>query len=312
MKGNIFQKNVLLKNYTTFKIGGPAKYFLIAKTKEDLMKGVESAKKLKLPVFILGGGSNVLVSDKGFNGLVIKMENLKIDIFDQDSIYVESGVNSAKLMKFTIENSLSGVEWFAGVPGTVGGAIFGNAQAFGKKMSESIKSIEVLDLKTSKIIKLSNKQCKFSLKNSIFKKNKNLIILSATLKLNKSKKEEVEAKVKENMDYRKKNHPIKFPSAGSVFVNPELIVKNKKLLAKFPELIEFNKWGVVHVGYLIEKCGLKGKRIGNAQISLQHANFIVNLGGAKAKDVLRLIELAKQKVKKTFNINLQQEIIWKS
>jgi UDP-N-acetylmuramate dehydrogenase len=179
-------------------------------------------------------------------------------------------------------------------------------------MSESIKSVEVLDLKTSKIINFSNKQCKFSLKNSIFKKNKNLIIISAILKLKQIKKEEVEEKVKKYISYRKKNHPVKFPSAGSVFVNPELIVKNKKLLAKFPELIEFNKWGVIHVGYLIEKCGLKGKRIGNAQISLQHANFIVNLGGAKAKDVLQLIKLAKQKVKKMFNINLQQEIIWKS
>jgi len=309
---NIFQKNVVLKDYTTYKIGGPAKYFLVIKTKEDLISAIKMAKQLKLSVFILGGGSNVLISDSGINGLVIKIANTKIALINQDSVFVEAGTSSVKLMKFTIENSLSGVEWFAGIPGTVGGAIFGNAQAFGNKMSESVKSVEVLDLKTFKIINLSNKQCKFSLKNSIFKKNKNLIIISAILKLKQIKKEEVEEKVKKYISYRKKNHPVKFPSAGSVFVNPELIVKNKKLLAKFPELIEFNKWGVIHVGYLIEKCGLKGKRIGNAQISLQHANFIVNLGGAKAKDVLQLIKLAKQKVKKMFNINLQQEIIWKS
>ena len=285
MKDKIFQKNVLLKNYTTYKIGGPAKYFLIVKNKEDLIEATKLAKELKLPVFILGGGSNVLVLDKGFNGLVIKMENSKIDFSGQNSVYVEAGVNSAKLVKFTIDNSLSGVEWFAGIPGTVGGAIYGNAQAFGVKISDSVKTVEALDLKKGKIVNLSNKQCKFSLKNSIFKRNKNLIIISAVLKLKKTKKEDIEAKVKEHISYRKKWHPIKFPSAGSVFVNPKITASS-----------------------LIENCGLKGKKIGKAQISLQHANFIVNLGGAKAKDVLALIKLAKQKVKKTFNINLEQEV----
>lgn len=288
MKDKVFQKNVLLKDYTTYKIGGPAKYFLIAKNKEDLIKAVKSAKELKLSVFILGGGSNVLVSDKGFNGLVIKMDNSKIDFIGQNSVFIEAGTNSAKLVKFATDNSLSGVEWFAGIPGTVGGAIFGNAQAFGVKMSDSVESVEVLDFKTLKIVKLSKKQCKFSLKNSIFKKNQNLIILSAVLKLKKAKKADIETKVKEHISYRKKSHPISFPSAGSVFVNPEMSAAS-----------------------LIESCGLKGKKIGQAQISLQHANFIVNLGGAKAKDVLALIKLAKQKVKKTFNIDLEQEIIWK-
>ena len=298
MEDKIFQKNVLLKNYTTYKIGGPAKYFLIVKTKEDLIKATELAKELKLPIFILGGGSNVLVSDKGFNGLVIKIANSKIDFLGRNSVYVEAGVSSAKLVKFTTDNSLSGIEWFAGIPGTVGGAIYGNAQAFGVKMSDSVEIVEVLDFKTLKIIKLSNKQCKFSLKNSVFKKNKNLIIISAVLKLKKTKKEDIREKVKEHISYRKKGHPIKFPSAGSVFVNPEIKAKNKIK--------------AVHAASLIESCGLKGKKIGNAQISLQHANFIVNLGGAKAKDILALIKLAKQKVKKTFNINLEQEIIWKS
>jgi len=307
MKDMIFQKNVPLKNYTTYKIGGPAKYFLVVKTKEDLVEAVASAKKMKLPIFILGGGSNVLVSDKGFKGLVIKIEDSKIS-FNQESVYVEAGVSSAKLVKFTTDNSLSGVEWFAGVPGTVGGAIYGNAQAFGIKMSDSVKSVEVLDLKKGKIINLSNQQCKFSLKNSIFKKNKNLIIISAILKLAKTEKKKIEEKIEEHISYRKKGHPIKFCSAGSVFVNPEMTISNKKLLEKFPKLIEFNEWGVVHVGYLIESCGLKGKKIGDAQISSQHANFIINLGGAKSKDVLALINLAKQKVKKTFGISLITEV----
>ena len=297
MKDKVFQKNVLLKDYTTYKIGGLAKYFLIVKNKEDLIEAVKLAKELKLPVFILGGGSNVLIPDKGFNGLVIKLTNSKIDFISQNSVFVEAGTNSAKLVKFATDNSLSGVEWLAGIPGTVGGAIYGNAQAFGVKMSDSVESVEVLDFKTLKIVKLSNKQCQFSLKNSIFKRNQNLIILSAVLKLKKAKKEDIEEKIKEHIIYRKTGHPISFPSAGSIFVNPEIKVKNKIK--------------IVHAASLIESCGLKGKRIGNAQISLQHANFIVNLGGAKAKDVLALIKLAKQKVKKTFNIDLEQEIIWK-
>jgi UDP-N-acetylmuramate dehydrogenase len=308
MKNEIFQKNVSLKNYTTYKVGGFAKYFLIVRTKDDLIKAVKLAKELKLPIFILGGGSNVLISDKGFKGLVIKIENPKIDICDQNFVYAEAGVHSAKLVKFTTDNSLSGIEWFAGIPGTIGGAIYGNAQAFGVKMSDSVESVEVLDLKKAKIINLSKEQCGFSLKKSIFKKNKNLIIVSAVLKLDKAEKEDIEKKVKEYLSYRKKSHPIKFCSAGSVFVNPEMTISNKKLLEKFPKLMEFNEWGVVHVGYLIESCGLKGKKIGNAQISIQHANFIVNLGGARSKDVLALINLAKQEVKKTFGISLITEI----
>jgi len=303
MKNNIFQKNILLKNYTTFKIGGPAKYFLAVKNKKELIEAIKSAKKIKLPVFILGGGSNVLFPDKGFNGLVIKMENSKLNLLSRNTVYVEAGVNSAKLVKFATDNSLSGIEWFTGIPGTVGGAIFGNAQAFGFKMSDSIESVEVLNLKTLKLFKLSNQQCKFSLKNSIFKKNavrgtgQNFVIVSAVLKLKKGKKQKIKERIKEYIDYRKKCHPIKFPSAGSVFVNPEKKVKNKK--------------EIIHAAYLIESCGLKGKKSGGAQISEQHANFIVNLGSAKAKDVLHLIKLAKQKVKKMFNINLEQEIIWR-
>lgn len=302
------QKNILLKDFTTYKIGGPAKYFLIADKEDDLVKATKISKNLKLPLFIFGGGSNLLISDKGFLGLVIKIQNTKIDLLENNFVLVCAGVSSTKLTKFTIDNSLSGIEWFAGIPGTVGGAIYGNAQAFGKKMSDSIEQVTALNTKTFEIQKFSNKECLFSLKNSVFKKNKDLIILSAVLKLNQGQKEVIQEKVKENMSYRKKNHPIDFPSAGSVFVNPEIQIKDEKLIEKFEELKEFNEKGYIHAGYLIEKVGLKGKRIGGAQISEKHANFIINAGGAKAKDVLALIKLAKQKVKKIFNINLETEV----
>lgn len=302
------QKNVLLKNYTTYKIGGPAKYFFIAKSKEDLLEAIKSARKLRLPVFILGGGSNILFSDKGFGGVVIKTNFSDINIVD-DKIYIGAGFSLTKLAYLSADRGLSGLEWAAGVPGaTIGGAIYGHAQAFGVKISNVLESVETLNCKTLKFRSFSKEQCQFSLKNSVFKKKKNLIIISAVLKFDKKQPEEIRSIIKKYLHYRKTRHPMNFPSAGSTFVNPEIIVKNKKLLEKYPELVEFNKKGTIASGYLIEKCGLSGKKIGQAQISEKHANFIVNLGGAKAKDVLTLIKLAHQKVKKTFNINLETEV----
>lgn len=302
--------NVSLSEYTTYKIGGPARYFFIAKNKEDLIKAVKTAKEFKLPIFILGGGSNLLVSDKGFSGLVVKIEFQDIQ-FKGNCAFVGAGADLTKLAYLSAENGLSGLEWVAGIPGTVGGAIYGHAQAFGKKISEAVKKVEALDSKSLKIKEFSKKQCRFSLKNSIFKENrsqKKFVVISAVLQFKRKNAEEIKNQIAEHMDYRKTRHPINFPSAGSTFVNPEIIIKDKKLLEKFPELIEYNKKKVIPAGYLITKCGLSGKRVGGAQISKSHANFIVNLGGAKSKDVLALISLAKTGVKKTFGIDLEQEV----
>ena len=179
------KKNVLLKIYTTYKIGGPAKYFFVAKTKEDLMVAIAAAKDFKLPIFILGGGSNLLISDKGFKGLVIKIDISRYKISRQMKLIVGAGANLTKLAHLSAENGLSGLEWAAGIPGTVGGAIYGHAQAFGTKISDAVKSVEAIDLKTLKIKNFTKKQCQFSLKNSIFKKNKNLVIVSAVLEFKK-------------------------------------------------------------------------------------------------------------------------------
>ena len=301
------KEKILLKDYTTYKIGGPAKYFFVAKNKKDLVRALNTAKKFKLPVFILGGGSNLLISDKGFNGLVIKMDINKVEFLEECAI-AGAGANLTRLAYLTADNGLSGLEWSAGIPGTVGGAIYGHAQAFGSKISDSIKSVEAVDIKTLKIKTFSKKQCQFSLKNSIFKKNKNLAIVSAVLKLQNKDSDEIKKLIGEFLKYRKERHPINFPSAGSTFVNPEIKIKNKKLLEKFPELSEYNKKGIIPAGYLVSKCGLAGKKIGSAQISDKHSNFIINLGGANAKDVVSLMKAAKIKVKKTFGINLQTEV----
>lgn len=309
------QENISLADYTTYKIGGPAKYFFIAKIKEDLIDAIKTAKELNdpkgTPVFILGGGSNLLVSEKGFEGLVIKID-ISNEEFRGSEAVVGAGADLTELAYLSADKGLSGLEWAAGVPGTVGGAVYGCAQAFGARISDVVKSVEAIDIKTLEPKNFTKAQCQFSLKNSIFKKNKNLVIVSAVLALKELPKEEIKNKIKEFLEYRKAKHPIEFPSAGSTFVNPEdpkgTLIKNKKLLEKFPELNEYNKKGTIPAGYLVQKSGLSGKKIGNAQISEKHCNFIINLGGAKANDVLLLMKLAEKEVKKNFGIKLEREV----
>ena len=294
----MFQKNVSLKNYTTFKIGGPAKYFFAAKTKGDLIEAVSVAKKLRLPFFILGGGSNLLISDDGFKELVIKIENLKLKI-ENSKLIVDAGVSLSKLVDISTKRGLTGLEWAVGIPGTVGGAVFGNAGAFQKSMKNVVKKVEVFDTKELRIENYGLRDCRFGYKDSVFKRNKNLIILSVALKLKKGKKSEIKKKIKEYLNYRKETQPLNYPSAGSVFKNPS---PSQVFLKKFGRASGFS------AGELIQKCGLKGKKIGQVQISEKHANFIVNLGNARAKDVKKLINLAKKEVKKKFKINLEEEI----
>lgn len=279
------RKNILLKNYTSFKIGGLAKYFLIAKTKEELINALRVARDFKLPVFILGGGSNILISDKGFKGLVIKIDISGIK-FQDNRVLVGAGENSTKLAYLLADKGFSGLEWAAGMPGTVGGSVHGNAHAFGTSMSDLIEQVQALDFKTLELKNFTKEQCHFDSKNSIFKKNKRLVIVSAVLQLKQESPDKIKNKIKEFLEYRRVKHPMNFPSAGSVFINPE----------------NNQSWR------LVKDSGLSGKKIGGAQISEKHTNFIVNLGSAKAKDVVKLIKLVQQKVKKTFKTNLETEI----
>lgn len=279
------KRNVLLSKYTTFRIGGPAKYFFEVKDKKELISAVEFAKSKRLPFFILGGGSNLLVSDKGFKGVVIK---ILYSIFHirNSKIFAGAGISLNKLVNISAEKGFSGLEWAVGIPGTIGGAVFGNAGAFGKSMKDIVEIAEAFDIEKDKFINLKNKECKFKYKESVFKKNKKLIIISVELKLKKGNIKNIKKRIKENLAYKKEKQPLKYSSAGSVFKNP----KGK------------SAWG------LLEKCGLRGKQAGKAKVFDKHANFIVNLGKAKAKDVKKLINLAKQRVKKKFKINLEEEI----
>ena len=280
------RKRVKLASHTTFKIGGPAEYFFEAKTKESLIKAIKTARKFKLPFFILAGGSNILISDKGFKGLIIKNQNDKIQIKDS-TVITEAGVKLNELIKICLKESLSGLEWSAGIPGTIGGAIRGNAGAFEKSMADSVERAEVLEINSGlKIKNYETKDCKFDYRTSVFKEKSNLIVLSVEIKLEKDDKKKIKERVEKYLNYRRNKHPLEFPSAGSIFKNP----KNNA------------------AGILINQCGLSGLRVGQAQISEKHSNFIVNLGGAKAEDVRKLIDLIKKKVKEKFNIQLEEEI----
>ena len=267
------------------------------------------------------------MADEGFKGMVIKIQMTKSQCqikskIQTPKIYAGAGVLLSQLVNIASKNNLTGLEWAAGIPGTIGGAIYGNAGAFGRSMANVVKTVEVLEVQKKKnqkskiknqkhilkIKKLSNKDCQFGYRESVFKHNQNLIILSAELQLKKGKKSEIQKKIKEYLAYRKKAHPLNFPSAGSIFKNYQLAIDNYQLLKKYPEILEFNKKGMIPAGFLIEKAGLKGKKIGQAQISEKHANFIVNLGKARAVEVIELIKLIKKEVKNKFNIILEEEI----
>ena len=285
------KENVSLADYTIFKIGGETKYFYPAKNKEEFLKAVLLAKKLNIPFFILGGGSNLLVADSGFSGLVIKCQMSKLEFQTEaktrnSKIYVESGTPLSLLVFETAKRELSGLEWGAGIPGTVGGAIKGNSGAFGDAIGNVTSKVEVFNSEKEKTETYSQKECQFAYRESVFKKRPKLIILSAELELKNRDKKQIKQTMEEYLDYRRKTQPLELPSAGSVFKNP-------------PD---------VSAGQLIDHCGLKGKKINHAQISEKHANFIINLGKAKAADVIQLIELAKKEVKAKFNIQLEEEI----
>ena len=322
------EKNVLLKNQTTFRIGGKAQYFFKAQTKQDLIKVLKMAKKINLPFFILGGGSNILAADEGYKGIVIKMQNANFK-FQTTKIYAEAGVLLSSLVSEATKNNLTGLEWAAGIPGTVGGAINGNTGAFGRSIKDILKSVEVLNVKNLKIKTFRNRDCKFNYRDSVFKKNKNqstkqslvlgrapstqnlsarcsdLIILSAEFQLKRGNPKNIEKKIKKYLKIRKEKIPCQF-SAGSVFKNIKKQALSRRQLKLIPP--QRIKGGKISSAYLIEESGLKGKVIGGAKISEKHANFIINLGKAKSKDVLKLIDLVKNKVKKRFGIVLEKEI----
>ena len=304
------KQNIPLAPLTTFKIGGPAKFFIEVKTREDLLGAYEWAKDHKEQVFILAGGSNVLINDKGVGGLVMRINNDNMAI-RSERLECGAGASLIGAARLSASHGLSGLEWAIGIPGTVGGAIRGNAGAYGSSISKSVETVEVFNIKKKKFKQFSNKECKFDYKESIFKKDnaKHLLIWQVVLKLRKDRIEKINSLLDKYLMHREKNQP-KLPSAGCVFKN--FLIKEwgdfNACLAQKAEEEGAVKGGKIGAGWIIEKAGLKGKHIGGAKISIEHANFIINTGKATAEDVVMLISFIKQQIRTKFGAQLQEEI----
>lgn len=311
------KKDILLSEFSNYKIGGPASYFFAAKNDGEIIEAVKWAKAKKLPIFILGGGTNLLISDSGFNGLVLKpdlqdisiISNLKPKTSSNFFITVGAGVLMSDLLKFCIKNNLSGLEWAGGLPGTLGGAIRGNAGAFGGEVKDSIESVKSFNTKDQKIINRKNSGCRFGYRSSIIKeKNGAEIVLSATLKFQKGDSVKIKSAIAEKINYRKERHPLEYPNIGSIFKNVELKNFSPSLRKNLAPVVKTDPIPVVPVAFLISEAGLKGVSFGGAMISPKHPNFIVNVLEAKAIDVLSLINLVKLEIKKKYKVDLEEEV----
>jgi len=305
-----FEEKILLKHHSHYKIGGPARYFFVGESADEIIKAVEKASQLKIPIFVLGGGSNTLFDDAGFGGLILK-SNIQFIEKKRNLIRVGAGVLISELVNYSIAETLSGLEWLAGIPGTVGGAIRGNAGAFGGEIKNVVKEVVSLDISApqSKIVKRNNQECDFDYRSSIFKKNKGEeIVLEAVLALERGNKKIMSAIIQKNINYRRENQPLEYPSIGSIFKNVDLKKVSKSRHKNFERVIKKDPYPVIPAAYLICEAGLKGISCGGAMISPKHPNFIVNVLNATSNDVQNLIQLAKKEVKKKFNIKLEEEI----
>jgi UDP-N-acetylmuramate dehydrogenase len=284
-KDNI-EENVPMRTRTTIKTGGPARFFISAKSKEILLKLTCALDYIEYPYRIIGAGSNLLVDDRGYDGIIIKPAFREI-VDNQLFIYADAGAGISTTARFARDRCLSGFEFAVGIPGTIGGAVFMNAGAFGGRISDIVTMVDVLF--NGEIISLDAKDCKFSYRKSIFQKKREYIILGAYFFLKKDNPDRISEREKQNIEKRRAAQSRE-PSAGSVFLNPT--VDGVKISA----------------GKLIDGLGLKGTRIGGAVISEKNAGQILNRSGATSKDIKRLINFIKKKVRAEYGITLRTEI----
>ena len=296
--------NEPMSKHTSFRVGGNADIFATVDSEEKLTKVVEIAKNTSMPITIVGNGTNLLVKDGGIRGLVIKYIANDYSIIDTEEIKdksnlrefeennnkckivkVSSGMTNARLAKILLDNSLTGFEFLAGVPGTIGGALVMNAGAYGGEIKNLVLETKYIDLDTGEINTIENNEHKFEYRKSIFQ-TLNCVILETTLKLQIGNKEQIEEKMQEYSKKRRESQPLDMPSAGSTFKRGKDFITAK----------------------LIDESGLKGYSIGGAEVSTKHAGFIVNKGNATAKDIIDLINYVKEKVYEKFGRKVQEEV----
>lgn len=286
------RKNILrdepMKKHTSFKIGGNAEFFIRINSVEELKDVLQIASKNKINVTVVGNGTNLLVRDGGIKGFVIKLELKDFKIkksLNNILVTVESGMSLSTLSNISIKEEIEGLEFLCGIPGTVGGAVRMNAGAHGKEMKDVVIKTRYMTF-DGKIKTLNLEDHKFSYRNSIFSKL-NVIILDTTFKLKRGQKENIENTIKEYLSFRKEHQPLEYPNAGSTFKRVDNYITAK----------------------LIDDCGLKGYRIGDAEVSQKHAGFIINRGNATADDVIKLTEFVKKEIKSKYNIDIELELI---
>lgn len=290
--GENLKTGELLAPHTTFRIGGPADFFYPASTPEELIKGINTAKECNLPYFVLGGGSNLLVSDSGFRGLMIKNLCRKV-LVQENKVSAQSGTLLSELVALSLKEGLSGLEFAAGIYGTLGGAVYGNAGAFGKAICDVLDEGIILTPR-GKLEIVNWDYFEFDYRHSKLKNSRD-ILLSATLVLQKEDKEKIRKKIEENLKLRKAKLPEAEGCAGSFFKN----IKSSKTCTSG-----------VSAGFLLEQVGAKQMSVGDARVFSKHANIIINSGKATSEDIKTLARILKEKVKEKFNLELEEEVIY--
>ena len=280
--------NEPMSKHTSFKTGGPAEIYITGKTIKQIQEVLKFSKQNNIKLYIIGNGSNLLISDEGIKGIVLKisLENIQIEEKEDNVIIIAgAGVKTMALAQTLKQKSIMGFEELAGIPGTIGGANYMNAGAYGKELKDIIVSTKAINKETGEIETLKNEEQELKYRSSIFK-NRKYIIIETMLNLQKGIPEEIERKMSNFLNQRKEKQPIEYPSAGSTFKRGERFITAK----------------------LIDECGLKGYQIGGAQISEKHAGFIINKNNATSKDILDLIKYTKKKVFEKFGVQIEEEV----
>ena len=289
-----FRADVPLAPFTTFKVGGPAEWFLEARTAEDIVDALRIAYAAGVRVTLLGGGSNVLVGDRGVRGLVIRPRGGLIEQIDSGRIRADAATTINGLVRWTVQRGIAGLEAWAGTPGTVGGAIFGNAHFGGRLIGELVESVRLAGL-DGEVRDLSRDQMEFGYDRSRLQKTRE-VLLSAVFRVSVGDPSSLRDVARQSLAYRKKTQPLDTPSAGCIFQNPD----RADVPADIP----------ASAGALVDRAGLKGSVRGDARVSPTHGNFIVNEGHATAADIRALIDLCRARVGERFGVALQEEIVY--
>lgn len=312
--------NFPLKEILYYKIGGRAKVVLKIESREDLAEALEFINKSKAKrILAVGLGSNLLVADSFFDGAVLwfaQPASSTLKINNDGLVEVFASETLDKLINFSFDNNLVGLEWAGGLPSTIGGSIRGNVGAFGGEIKDNLAKVKIFEINNGSLAQkdFSNSDLKFSYRSSLIKERKNLIISTAFFKLNPATKKEVEEARKKYLyyiNYRNQKHPTNFPSCGSVFKNIREKEKVEKIISVWSDIqeqVKNNWYGKVSFGYITNRLGFSGFKIGNAEVSEKHANYIVNIGGAKFEDVLSIIEKIKDKFYEVFGFLPEIEV----